>query len=102
VYAHAALTVVLPYFHKRVRAFALSRAWPDAPVTHHRRRLWEAMSLVETVHAYASLIGFCLFLRSGRFVSQTLVDYLFTDEHRADTVHWRTEPSDCAWYQHSS
>ncbi|KZW04128.1 hypothetical protein EXIGLDRAFT_758429 [Exidia glandulosa HHB12029] len=72
VYAHAVLTVVLPYLHTRLRTFALSRAWPDAPVTHYRRRLWDAMSFGETLHAYFALAGFCLFLHNGRH--RTLVD----------------------------
>ncbi|EJD53689.1 hypothetical protein AURDEDRAFT_80238 [Auricularia subglabra TFB-10046 SS5] len=72
VYAHAFLTVVLPYLHTRARTLALSRSWPDAPLTHYRRRLWDVMTLAETAHGALALAGFCVFLRNGRY--RTLVD----------------------------
>ncbi|KAF8709392.1 Pex2 / Pex12 amino terminal region, partial [Rhizoctonia solani] len=73
--SHAGLTVLLPYFHTRLRSHALSNAWPDAPSSDKRRRAWEALGHVESLHGVLSLASFIIFLWKGRY--RTLADRLF-------------------------
>ncbi|KAG8777927.1 peroxisome assembly protein (Peroxin-2) [Serendipita sp. 397] len=63
---HGAFTVILPYINKRVRGYALSNSWPDTPSYDRRRRAWEALLKVESVHSTAGLLNFLLFLWNGR------------------------------------
>ena len=63
---HGALTIVLPYVHTRLRGHALSKAWPDAPSSDHRRKAWEFMTRLETTHAAVALASFIAFLWDGR------------------------------------
>ncbi|KAG8722821.1 peroxisome assembly protein (Peroxin-2) [Ceratobasidium sp. 394] len=72
---HASLTVLLPYFHGRIRSYALSNAWPDAPSSDKRRKFWGALSQLENLHGTLSLASFIMFLWNGRY--RTLVDRLF-------------------------
>ncbi|KAF7292349.1 hypothetical protein HMN09_01218900 [Mycena chlorophos] len=71
---HAFLTVGIPYLHNRLRAHALSRAWPDAPSSDRRRKIWDALVSLESAHALAALLSFIAFLWDGRF--RTLTDRL--------------------------
>ncbi|KAJ7068411.1 Pex12 amino terminal region-domain-containing protein [Mycena amicta] len=71
---HAFFTVLVPYFHTRFRSHALSRAWPDAPSSDRRRKMWDALVSVESTHALAALLSFIAFLWDGRF--RTLTDRL--------------------------
>ncbi|TFK29371.1 peroxisomal biogenesis factor 2 [Coprinopsis marcescibilis] len=71
---HAVLTLVVPYLHTRVRSYALSHAWPDAPSSDSRRKTWSLLDLLESIHASLSLVNFTLFLWNGRF--RTLADRL--------------------------
>ncbi|EUC67429.1 peroxisomal biogenesis factor 2 [Rhizoctonia solani AG-3 Rhs1AP] len=73
--SHAGLTILLPYFHTRLRSHALSNAWPDAPSSDKRRKAWEALSQVESLHGALSLASFVVFLWNGRY--RTLADRLF-------------------------
>ncbi|KAG8810877.1 peroxisome assembly protein (Peroxin-2) [Serendipita sp. 400] len=66
---HGAFTVILPYINKRVRGYALSNSWPDTPSYDRRRRAWEALLKVESVHSAAGLLNFLLFLWNGRYRS---------------------------------
>jgi len=66
---HGAMTMALPYAQKRIRMHALSNSWPDAPSFDRRRRLWELLTKLESVHASLSLLSFLLFLWNGRYVS---------------------------------
>ncbi|KAJ7498773.1 Pex12 amino terminal region-domain-containing protein [Mycena latifolia] len=71
---HGTLTVLVPYLHTRLRAHALSRAWPDAPSSDHRRRAWEWLISLESTHSLAALLSFIAFLWDGRF--RTIADRL--------------------------
>jgi hypothetical protein len=63
---HAVLSILLPYANKRLRIHALSNAWPDAPSSDRRRRVWDALLKLESTHATFSLLNFILFLWNGR------------------------------------
>ncbi|KII94874.1 hypothetical protein PLICRDRAFT_128176 [Plicaturopsis crispa FD-325 SS-3] len=69
---HGALTVVLPYLHTRIRAHALSRAWPDAPSSDRRRRIWDTLTALESSHSLLTLLSFIAFLWNGRY--RTITD----------------------------
>ncbi|KAJ6628748.1 Pex12 amino terminal region-domain-containing protein [Mycena sp. CBHHK59/15] len=71
---HGTLTVLVPYLHTRLRAHALSRAWPDAPSSDRRRKAWEILISLESTHALVALLSFIAFLWDGRF--RTVVDRL--------------------------
>ena len=64
---HGFLTVLVPYIHARLRNNAMSNAWPEAPSSDRRRKLWEWMSTIESTHAALSLISFVIFLWNGRY-----------------------------------
>ncbi|KAF7355442.1 hypothetical protein MSAN_01461000 [Mycena sanguinolenta] len=72
--AHGALTVLVPYLHTRLRAHALSRAWPDAPSSDRRRKAWDILVSIESTHSLAALLSFIAFLWDGRF--RTVADRL--------------------------
>ncbi|KAF8165215.1 Pex12 amino terminal region-domain-containing protein [Crassisporium funariophilum] len=69
---HGSLTLFLPYLHNRLRSHALSHAWPDAPSSDYRRKAWDALNSVESLHALFGLVNFIAFLWSGRY--RTLSD----------------------------
>lgn len=71
---HGFLTVLIPYIHARLRNNAMSNAWPEAPSSDRRRKLWEWMTTIESTHAALSLISFVIFLWNGRY--RTLTDRL--------------------------
>jgi len=71
---HGALTILVPYVHARLRAHALSNAWPDAPSSDRRRKAWEVMTKLETTHAVLALASFVAFLWDGQY--RTTVDRL--------------------------
>ncbi|KAJ6515746.1 Pex12 amino terminal region-domain-containing protein [Mycena sanguinolenta] len=72
--AHGMLTVLVPYLHTRLRAHALSRAWPDAPSSDRRRKAWDILVSIESTHSFAALLSFIAFLWDGRF--RTVADRL--------------------------
>ncbi|KAF8341636.1 Pex12 amino terminal region-domain-containing protein [Cantharellus anzutake] len=63
---HSFLTIVIPYLHARARIYALSGAWPDAPSIDWKRRAWELLVHLETLHSTLSLLSFVGFLYNGR------------------------------------
>ncbi|KAG9040257.1 peroxisome assembly protein (Peroxin-2) [Tulasnella sp. JGI-2019a] len=69
---HALLTVALPYLHGRIRTYGLSRSWPDAPSSDSRRRAWDLLLRLETLHSTSALVGFISFLWDGKY--RTLAD----------------------------
>ncbi|KAI0081839.1 hypothetical protein K474DRAFT_1635257 [Panus rudis PR-1116 ss-1] len=71
---HGALTTLVPYLHTRIRAHALSNAWPDAPSSDRRRKAWESLTRVESAHGLFALLNFIAFLWDGRY--RTLPDRL--------------------------
>ncbi|KAF9651226.1 hypothetical protein BDM02DRAFT_3110939 [Thelephora ganbajun] len=71
---HGFLTVLVPYVHTRLRNNAMSNAWPEAPSSDRRRKLWDWMSSIESTHAALSLVSFVIFLCNGRY--RTLTDRL--------------------------
>ncbi|KDR83605.1 hypothetical protein GALMADRAFT_219427 [Galerina marginata CBS 339.88] len=71
---HGTLTLVLPYLHNRFRAHALSHAWPDAPSSDHRRKIWDSLGSAESVYGLLGLANFVAFLWGGRY--RTLADRL--------------------------
>ncbi|KZT19272.1 hypothetical protein NEOLEDRAFT_1142287 [Neolentinus lepideus HHB14362 ss-1] len=75
---HGALTVLIPYLHTRLRSHALSRAWPDAPLRDRRRRIWDNLIRMESIHSLLGLMNFILFLNDGRY--RTLADRLLQME----------------------
>ena len=66
---HGLLTVLVPYIHTRLRNNAMSNAWPEAPSSDRRRKLWDWMCSIESTHAALSLISFVVFLWNGRCVN---------------------------------
>ncbi|KAH7911577.1 Pex12 amino terminal region-domain-containing protein [Hygrophoropsis aurantiaca] len=72
--AHAALTILVPYIHTRLRAHALSNAWPDTPSSDRRRKAWSLLTRIEASHALLALAGFVAFLWDGRY--RTITDRL--------------------------
>ncbi|TFK55904.1 hypothetical protein OE88DRAFT_1621723 [Heliocybe sulcata] len=75
---HGALTVLIPYLHNRLRSHALTKAWPDAPLRDRRRRVWDALTRMESLHSLLGLMNFILFLKDGRY--RTLADRLLRME----------------------
>ncbi|KAF8897671.1 Pex12 amino terminal region-domain-containing protein [Infundibulicybe gibba] len=69
---HGAITLIIPYLHHRIRSHALSRAWPDAPSSDHRRKAWTLLTSLESSHTLLGLLNFILFLWDGRY--RTTVD----------------------------
>ncbi|KAK7061936.1 Pex12 amino terminal region-domain-containing protein [Favolaschia claudopus] len=73
---HGLLTVLVPYLHTRLRAHALSRAWPDAPSSDRRRKAWDVLVSLESTHSLATLLSFIAFLFrtiSDRLLNMRLV-----------------------------
>ncbi|KIJ37353.1 hypothetical protein M422DRAFT_178024 [Sphaerobolus stellatus SS14] len=68
---NAAITIAIPYLHARLRLYALSRSWPDAPSSDYRRKAWTWLTGTETVHNSLGLISFVAFLWDGRYRSWT-------------------------------
>ncbi|KAJ7129522.1 Pex12 amino terminal region-domain-containing protein [Mycena epipterygia] len=71
---HGTLTVLVPYLHTRLRSYALSHAWPDAPSSDRRRKAWDLLISLESTHSLAALLSFIAFLWDGRF--RTVADRL--------------------------
>lgn len=71
---HGALTVVMPYAYSRIRTHALSNSWPDAPSSDRRRKLWDMVTNLESIHNSLALLNFISFLVDGRY--RTLADRL--------------------------
>lgn len=65
---HGTLTLVIPYLHTRLRAHALSRAWPDAPSSDRRRKAWDVLTSLESTHTLLGLLSFVAFLWDGQCV----------------------------------
>ena len=65
---HGFLTVLVPYIHTRLRNNAMSNAWPEAPSSDRRRKLWDGMTNIESTHTALSLVSFVVFLWNGRYV----------------------------------
>ncbi|EJD01396.1 uncharacterized protein FOMMEDRAFT_111183 [Fomitiporia mediterranea MF3/22] len=74
--SHALLTVLIPYLHNKLRGHALSNAWPDTPTTDKRRKAWNIITQLESLHSAAALLGFVVFLWNGRY--RTLADRLLS------------------------
>ncbi|TRM67666.1 Pex12 amino terminal region-domain-containing protein [Schizophyllum amplum] len=71
---HGVITLLLPYVHGKLRTYALSKAWPDAPSSDRRRKAWELLSSLESSYAALSLGNFVAFLWDGRY--RTIADRL--------------------------
>ncbi|KAL1747674.1 Pex12 amino terminal region-domain-containing protein [Schizophyllum fasciatum] len=71
---HGAVTLLIPYLHGKLRTYALSKAWPDAPSSDRRRKLWELLTALESSYATFSLANFVAFLWNGRY--RTIADRL--------------------------
>uniref|UniRef100_A0A8H7XXN4 RING-type E3 ubiquitin transferase (cysteine targeting) n=1 Tax=Psilocybe cubensis TaxID=181762 RepID=A0A8H7XXN4_PSICU len=69
---HGTLTLLLPYLHNRFRSHALSNAWPDAPSSDYRRKVWDALCSVESIYGLLGLANFVAFLWGGKY--RTLAD----------------------------
>ena len=63
---HGLLTILVPYLHSRIRVYALSRAWPDAPSSDSRRKAWTVVTAIESTHSLLGLLNFVAFLWNGR------------------------------------
>lgn len=63
---HSVLTIAVPYLHARLRIYALSKAWPDAPSFDLKRRAWELLVSLESLYSTLSLLSFVTFLYNGR------------------------------------
>ncbi|KAN0097471.1 Pex2 / Pex12 amino terminal region domain containing protein [Tylopilus felleus] len=66
---HGVLTIIVPYLYNRLRAHALSRAWPDTPSSDTRRMAWQMLTRLESTHALLGLLNFAAFLLNGRYRS---------------------------------
>ena len=82
---HGALTLLLPYCHNRLRSYALSNAWPDAPSSDHRRKAWDALNTAESMHALLGLANFIAFLWNGRYCIRHSFAIFFSQLHFLDT-----------------
>ncbi|EGN93005.1 hypothetical protein SERLA73DRAFT_190126 [Serpula lacrymans var. lacrymans S7.3] len=69
---HGTLTIIIPYLHNRLRAHALSHAWPDTPSSDRRRKAWNFLTRLESTHALCALASFVAFLWDGRY--RTIAD----------------------------
>lgn len=76
---HSALTIFLPYTHNRLRSHALSNAWPDAPSSDRRRKAWELLTRLESIHGFAALLNFLLFLWNGRLAPGSHRKFQYTE-----------------------
>ncbi|KAF8592604.1 hypothetical protein K439DRAFT_1650253 [Ramaria rubella] len=65
--AHATATILIPYLHSRLHVYALSRAWPDAPSSDIRRKAWNVLTRLESIHSALNLANFMAFLCYGRY-----------------------------------
>ena len=85
---HASLTLLVPYLHDRIRAHALSQAWPDAPSEDHRRKAWDLLNMAETLHAFLALVNFVAFLWKGRYrtLSDRVVQMKLVPSRQAATI----------------
>lgn len=86
---HGFLTVLAPYIHTRLRNTAMSNAWPEAPSSDGRRKLWDWMSSIESTHASLGLISFVIFLWNGRYGSSPQCRTVLTEHlalHRYRTL----------------
>ncbi|KAF5390695.1 hypothetical protein D9757_002667 [Collybiopsis confluens] len=63
---HGTLTILIPYLHNRIRSYGLSRAWPDAPSSDRKRKLWDLLVTVESSYALLGLASFVTFLWNGQ------------------------------------
>ncbi|KAI0375698.1 peroxisomal biogenesis factor 2 [Pilatotrama ljubarskyi] len=88
---HSILTILVPYAHGRLRAHALSNAWPDAPSSDRRRKAWELLTRVESIHGLAGLLNFVFFLWNGRY--RTLADRLLRLRLVSARHHFQREVS---------
>ncbi|KAI1786494.1 peroxisomal biogenesis factor 2 [Ganoderma leucocontextum] len=88
---HSFFTIFVPYFHTRIRAHALSNAWPDAPSSDRRRRAWELLVRLESLHGLIALVNFIVFLGNGRY--RTVVDRLFGLRLTSARRHFQREIS---------
>ncbi|KAI0832481.1 peroxisomal biogenesis factor 2 [Trametes gibbosa] len=88
---HSIITIFLPYFHNRLRSHALSNAWPDAPSSDRRRKSWELLTRLESIHGAASLINFVFFLWNGRY--RTLADRMLRLRLVSARRHFQREVS---------
>ena len=78
---HGFLTVLVPYIHTRLRNNAMSNAWPEAPSSDRRRKLWDGMTSIESTHTALSLVSFVVFLWNGRYVCPSPhISLRFADE----------------------
>jgi peroxin-2 len=66
LWAHGTATIIIPYLHSRIRIYALSRAWPDAPSSDIRRKAWSVLTRIESGYDMLSLASFVVFLCDGR------------------------------------
>jgi hypothetical protein len=65
---HGTITILIPYLHTRLRAYALSNAWPDAPTYDRRRSVWGILTSLESSHTFLGLVSFVSFLWDGRCI----------------------------------
>ena len=88
LFLHGFLTVLVPYIHTRLRNNAMSGAWPEAPSSDRRRKLWDWMTSAESTHATLSLVSFVIFLWNGRCVGSPKHRYVLSD--RSALCRYRT------------
>ena len=84
---HGFLTVLVPYIHTRLRNNAMSNAWPEAPSSDKRRKIWDWMTSIESTHMALSLVSFVVFLWNGRYMCfpqdlPIVTDYLTLRRYR--------------------
>jgi peroxin-2 len=84
---HGFLTVLVPYIHTRLRNNAMSNAWPEAPSSDRRRKIWDWMTSIESTHMALSLVSFVVFLGNGRYMRfpqdrSMVIDYFVLCRYR--------------------
>jgi len=78
----------------------MSNAWPEAPSSDRRRKLWDWMTSIESTHTALSLVSFVVFLWNGRCVFSLVSLYaLPTMLGRVGTGHSQTGSFKCRLYQ---
>ncbi|KIL00589.1 hypothetical protein PAXRUDRAFT_129446 [Paxillus rubicundulus Ve08.2h10] len=71
LFIHGTITILVPYLYSRLRAHALSHAWPDTPSNDKRRIAWRTLTRLEATHSILSSLNFTVFLWNGRYRSLT-------------------------------
>lgn len=86
------------YLLARLKSYALSHSFPDAPRNSWQRRCWVILDRAEAGGRWFELLGWVAFLFDGRWVGQSRRIALPAHGVRADILTWSLDGSGCGWY----